>query len=155
MNVAKLCCKIQRLGICTQKAEPENRWINECRSSVWFSTLHVCVSVITTSMKTLSSKQRRFSPRRSDSHPSDYPNGTYRHALFTGVLILNGQRNQHKQLLPLSTRERGNICAIVCAETPLTHWFAKKLSKMQRNIFFFTFLGLPLIHVLFHCVDSV
>lgn len=55
--------------------------------------LCVSLSVVTTSMKALSSKQRQCNPRWSGSHPSHYPNSTYRRALFSGGLTLNGQRN--------------------------------------------------------------
>lgn len=75
-------------------------------SSVWFHALRVFLSVITTSMKATSSKQRQSSPCCSSSHPCDYPDGSYRRALFSGVLILSGQKNSHKQMLFYSKRVR-------------------------------------------------
>lgn len=159
LNVAKHRCKIQRLSIWTQRTKPKSWWINECRSLVWFFTLHVSLLAVTTSMKALSSKQRRSIPRWSSSHPSDYPNSTYRRALFSGVLTLNGQKNYHKQLLfPYAERERLTFVLLSLRrhhqhtdKTPMSD-LLKIYHKMQILL---TFLGLPLIHVFFHCADSV
>lgn len=68
------------------------------------SMLFVFLSVITTTMKATSSKQRLSSPCCSSSHPCDYPDNTYRRALFSGVLILSGQKNSHKKMLFYSKR---------------------------------------------------
>ncbi len=125
----------------------------------WFgSSLRVSLSAITTSMKALSSKQRQSIPRWSSSHPSDYPNNTYRRALFSGVLTLNGQRNYHKQLLSYSETER---LTFVRLSLQRHYWYTDKtlMSDLLKEIYpnmqyHLTFLGLPLIHVFFHCADS-
>lgn len=133
-NVAKHRCKIQRLAIWTQRTEPGSWWINECRSLVWFLTLRVPLSGITTSMKGLSSKQRRSIPRWGSSHPSDYPNSTYRRALFSRVLTLNGQRNYHQQLVSCSERER---LTFVRLSLQRHHWHTDKtpMSDLLKEIF--------------------
>lgn len=110
----------------------------------WFgSSLRVSLSAITTSMKALSSKQRQSIPRWSSSHPSDYPNNTYRRALFGGVLTLNGQRNYHKQLLSYSERER---LTFVRLSLHRRHWHTDKtptsdlLKEIYPNMLRNTFL---------------
>lgn len=143
LNVAKHCCKIQRLGIWTQRTECERWWINECRSLVWFLAPNVSLTAITTSMKALSSKQRQSIPCWSSSHPSDYPNSTHRRALSSGVLTLNGQRNHHKQLLSYSGRER---LTFVQLSLQRHHWHtdntpkSDSLKEIYQNMQINTFL---------------
>lgn len=94
------------------------------------------------------------------SHPSDYPNTTYRPCTLQWSADTGWTKELPQTAALLFRQGKANICAFVCAEAPtdtLTkhpcHMHLRKSTQTCEK-YFLTFLGLPLIHVLFHCADA-